>query len=57
MLDVCRGKEEQRVAYVRISPGEWGNSGLEPEVRCVGERGFKNSEQVEKEDTRAGDKL
>jgi hypothetical protein len=42
------GKEEQRVAYLRIPPGEWRNSGLEPEVRRVGERGFKNGEKLRK---------
>jgi hypothetical protein len=42
---------------IRLSPGEWKNCGVEPEVRCLGKTEHKNGEKVKKKIKRQGDKL
>jgi hypothetical protein len=48
-LDVCGEKEEQSMAYIRISPGKRGNCGV-----CVGEEGYKTAKKLRKRINRLG---
>jgi hypothetical protein len=41
------GKKKKMMAYLRVSPGNWGNTGIEPDVRCMGEPGFRNGAKAE----------
>jgi hypothetical protein len=49
-------QEEQSMAYLRVSPGNGGNSDIKSKVRCMGEERFKNGAKAEGEDKTARDK-